>query len=38
MMGNQGGTSIPAVQANNPNNLKEASSSALRRLQMLQGR
>lgn len=38
MMGNQGGTSIPASTGEQPNNLKEASSSALRRLQMLQGR
>jgi hypothetical protein len=38
MMGNQGGTSIPASTGEQPNNLKEASQSALRRLQMLQGR
>lgn len=37
MMGNQGGTSIPASTGEQPNNLKEASQSALRRLQMLQG-
>lgn len=38
MMGNQGGTSIPASTGEQPANLKEASQSALRRLQMLQGK
>ena len=37
MMGNQGGTSIPASTGEQPANLKEASQAALRRLQMLQG-
>ena len=37
MMGNQGGTSIPASVGEQPANLKEASQAALRRLQMLQG-
>ncbi len=38
IMGNNGGTSIPASTGEQPANLKEASQSALRRLQMLQGR
>lgn len=38
IMGNQGGTSIPASTGEQPANLKEASQSAMRRLQILQGR
>ena len=35
MMGNQGGTSIPASTGSQPNNLKEAKQAALRRFQQM---